>query len=77
MDPARPRTTGTVALLRLWLIGSAVALACFLIWIIAPVLFLVLALTAGLGLLSAAIVVLARRLERWKNDGAPPPQGEA
>lgn len=69
---ATRKPDGTVTLLRFWLIGSAVALAAFLIWMIAPVLFLVLALTAGLGLISAAIVALARRLERWKNRGAPP-----
>ena len=72
MDPIRQTPAGAVTLLRFWLIGSAVALTAFLIWIIAPVLFLVLALTAGLGVISAAIVMLARRLERWKHAGHPP-----
>ena len=31
-----------------------------------------LALAAGLGLVSAVIVMLARKLERWKHAGAPP-----
>ncbi len=72
MDPTRAKPAGTVTLLRYWLLGSAVALTSFLIWIIAPVLFLVLALTAGLGVICAVIVMLARRLERWKHEGAPP-----
>ena len=63
-----------MTMLRVWLIGSAVALASFLIWTIAPVLFLLLALAAALAGLSAVVVVLARRLERWKHGGAPPPQ---
>ena len=71
-QPRDARSSGTLTLLRLWLIGSGVALASFLIWIIAPVLFLVLLLAAGLGLLSALVVKLARMLERWKNAGVPP-----
>ena len=72
MDQTRPKPAGAIVLLRYWLIGSALALAAFFIWIIAPVLFLVLALTAALGAISAVIVYLARRLERWKHAGAPP-----
>lgn len=72
MDPTRPKPAGTVTLLRFWLAGSALALTAGLIWMIAPVLFLVLALAAGLGLVSAVIVMLARKLERWKHAGAPP-----
>lgn len=72
MTPTRQKPAGTITLLRFWLIGSGAALAAGLIWIIAPVLFLVLALTAGLGVISAGIVMLARRLERWKRAGAPP-----
>lgn len=74
MPEPSAKSHGTVTLLRLWLMGSGAALAAFLIWIIAPVLFLVLALTLGLGVLSALIVLMARKLERWKHNGAPPPE---
>lgn len=73
MNQQTAPTSATVKVLRVWLIGSAVALASFLIWTVAPVLFLVLALAAGLGGLSALVVMLARRLERWKHGGTPPP----
>jgi hypothetical protein len=39
---------------------------------IAPVLFLVLLLTAGLGLISAVMVLLARKLEAWTGRGPDP-----
>lgn len=70
-QPPPPRPAGVVLLLRTWLIATGVALACFLIWMIAPVLFLLLALTAGLGLVSAIAVKLARKLEAWKQGSQP------
>lgn len=58
---------GTLTLLRVWLSGTGAVIAFLLVWTIAPVLFLVLLLTAGLGLLSFAMVALARKLEAWKD----------
>jgi hypothetical protein len=65
-----PRPPGTLTVLRVWLWGSGIALTSFLIWTIAPVLFLVLALALALGLISASMVKLARLLEAWKNGPA-------
>ncbi|MDX2202723.1 MAG: hypothetical protein NW223_08230 [Hyphomicrobiaceae bacterium] len=63
-EPAQARGhLSTMGLLRLWLWGSAAVVVVLLIWAIAPVLFLLLALTAGLGLVSAAVVKLARLIE--------------
>ena len=56
-------------LLRYWLVVSALLLAALAMWALAPVLFLVFVLLAGLGTLSAAMIFLARRLRAWR-DGA-------
>jgi len=52
------------SLLRLWLLGTALIVAILLIWAFAPVLVFVGLLAAGLGLLSFAMIGLARALER-------------
>ena len=52
--------------LRLWLIGTSIALAGLAVWAFAPVLLFVLLLTAGLGALSAALIGIARALRRWR-----------
>ena len=49
-----------LTLLRLWLVATAVLLAGSLVWALAPVLLFLLLLTAGLGLLSALTIALAR-----------------
>jgi hypothetical protein len=56
-----------MGLLRLWLWGSGAVLVFLLIWAIAPVLFLVLALTAAIGIVCAVTIKLARVIEAWKN----------
>lgn len=60
------RNPAVVSFLRLWLWGSGVALAALIIWVVAPVLFLGLALTAGIGVICAIVVKLARKLERFR-----------
>jgi hypothetical protein len=51
------------ALLRIWLTGTAILLGGFLLWTLAPVLLLAALLTVALGLLSALMIAIARRLE--------------
>lgn len=63
---------GSLTLLRVWLWGTGAIIAFLVIWMIAPVLFLLLLLTAGLGLVSAVMVLLARKLEAWKGRGPDP-----
>ena len=52
------------SLLRLWLLGTLLIVAGVLIWAFAPVLIFVALLAGGLGILSLAMVALARGLER-------------
>ncbi len=61
-----------MSLLRLWLWGSGLALAVLITWVVAPVLFLALALTAAIGLICAIVIKLARKLERFR----PPDPGD-
>lgn len=63
-EPRRPSAAMTV--LRLWLIATGALLAALVIWEIAPFLFLLLALTLGVGLVAALSVKLARTLEAWR-----------
>lgn len=56
-----------MTLLRTWLIASAVVIAVVAVWALAPVLVFVALLVAGLGLISAAMIVLARRLRTWRD----------
>jgi len=64
-----------VTLLRLWLVATAVLLTALLVWAFAPVLLFFLLLTAGLGLVSALMIGLARGVQAWRarrnGDGAP------
>ena len=64
-----------VTLLRLWLVATAVLLAALLVWAFAPVLLFFLLLTAGLGLVSALMIGLARGVQAWRarrgEDGGP------
>jgi hypothetical protein len=55
-----------LTLLRLWLVATAVLLAAALVWALAPVLLFFLLLTGGLGLLSALMIAMARRLQAWR-----------
>jgi len=52
------------SLLRLWVLGTLLFVAGVLIWAFAPVLIFVALLAGGLGVLSLAMVALARGLER-------------
>ncbi len=61
------QSLNAMGLLRLWLWGSAGVIAFLVIWAVAPVLFLLLALTAGIGLVCAGTIKLARLLEAWKD----------
>jgi len=55
-----------VAVLRLWLVTTTALLAAILVWAFAPVLLFFLLLTAGLGLLSALMIGMARGLQAWR-----------
>lgn len=52
-----------VTLLKLWVLGTVACLAGLMIWAFAPILILIFAITAGLGLLVFVIVSAARQLE--------------
>lgn len=52
-----------MTLLRLWLIGTGIALGALAVWALAPVLLFVVLLTAGLGVLSALMIGFARALQ--------------
>jgi len=58
---------------RLWLIGTAVIGAAVLVWAFAPVLVFIGLLTLGLGILAAAMIGLARALERALGRGRGDP----
>lgn len=51
---------------RVWLISTLSLVAGLIVWELAPILFLVLLLVAGLGCVVAVMVAIARRLERWR-----------
>lgn len=55
-----------MSLLKVWFAGTGLFLAGAMIWVFVPVLVPILGLTAGLGILVAGIVALARRLERQR-----------
>ena len=55
-----------MTVLRLWLIGTSIALAALAVWAFAPVLVFVLLLTAGLGVVCAAMIGIARALRAWR-----------
>jgi hypothetical protein len=55
-----------VTVLRLWLVATTALLAAILVWVFAPVLLFFLLLTAGLGLLSALMIGMARGLQAWR-----------
>ena len=55
-----------MTVIRLWLIGTSVVLAGLAVWAFAPVLVFVLLLTAGLGIVSAAMIGIARTLRAWR-----------
>lgn len=50
-----------MSFIQLWFAGTAALIVGFLIWNYAPILVPLLAVTAGLGLLSGIIVAIARR----------------
>lgn len=51
--------------LRLWFLGTAALVTGGLIWTFVPILVPVIAVAAGLGIVVAGIVAVARRFERW------------
>jgi hypothetical protein len=55
-----------VSVLRLWLAGTAIVLVLVAVWAFAPVLVFAALVTVGLGLLSLAMIRLARLLRRWR-----------
>jgi hypothetical protein len=56
-------------LLRYWLAGTALVVAALLVWAFAPVLVFLALLAAALGLVSFAMIGLARAIEAWRNRG--------
>jgi len=55
-----------VTALRLWLVATTVLLAALMVWAFAPVLLFFLLLTAGLGLIAALMIGVARGLQAWR-----------
>ena len=53
-------------MLRFWLIGTTIILATLAVWAFAPVLVFVGLLTAGVGLVCAVMIGLARALQAWR-----------
>jgi hypothetical protein len=51
---------------RLWLAASGVVLALLAVWVFAPVLLFLGLVAAALGLMSAIMIGLARRLQAWR-----------
>lgn len=69
-EPVPPRRgLSSVSLLRAWLWGSATLIALLVIWVVAPILFFVLALTAGVGLVCLIPIKLARLIEARRGSG--------
>jgi len=56
-----------VTLLRTWLAGTTIILAAIAVWAFAPVLIFFVLLAGGLGLVSLAMIVLARGLQTWRD----------
>ena len=57
----------TVTLLRYWLAGTAIILVAIAVWALAPVLIFFVLLAAALGLVSLAMIALARSLQGWRD----------
>lgn len=57
-------------ILRYWLVATAIVLTGIAIWAFAPVLVFVFLVAGGLGLVSFAMIALARRLRAWR-EGQP------
>ena len=55
-----------MTVLRLWLIGTSVILVGLMVWAFAPVLVFFLLLTAGLGIVCAVMIGIARALRAWR-----------
>jgi len=55
-----------VTLLRIWFVGTAIALTTIAVWAFAPVLVFVVLLAAALGLACGAMIALARALRSWR-----------
>jgi hypothetical protein len=60
-----------VTLLRLWLIATCALVAGLAVWAFAPVLVFIVLLALALGLLSAAMIGLARGLQAWRQRRDP------
>ena len=55
-----------MSVLRIWLAATAAVLAGLAVWAFAPVLVFVALLIVALGLAAAAMILLARRLQAWR-----------
>ena len=56
-----------MTLLRYWLAATAIILVAIAVWVLAPVLIFFVLLAAALGLVSLAMIVLARNLQAWRD----------
>ena len=56
-----------MTLLRYWLAATAIILVAIAVWVLAPVLIFFVLLAAALGLVSLAMIVLARNLQTWRD----------
>ena len=55
-----------MSLLRIWLAVTTVVLVALAVWAFAPVLVFLALLIVALGLAAAAMILLARRLQAWR-----------
>ncbi len=60
-----------MTILRTWLAVTVVVVSGLAIWAFAPVLLFVFVLVAGLGALSAAMILLAKGLKSLRDAGEP------
>ncbi|MFM9941421.1 MAG: hypothetical protein ACKVP7_18205 [Hyphomicrobiaceae bacterium] len=63
-----------MSIVRVWFATTGILLLGAMIWAFAPVLVPFIALTLGLGLVVAAIVAVARWVERRRGGPTPPAQ---
>lgn len=64
-----------MALVRVWLLGSALALSFLLVWAFVPILIPLAAVAAGLGGVTTGMVLLARVIERRRRPGRHQDEG--
>jgi hypothetical protein len=60
-----------VTLLRYWFLATAIILTAIAVWAFAPVLIFLVLLAGALGLVSLAMIALARGVQAWRDRRRP------